>query len=94
MALIATGKLSWIQWRWLPYAGALAYPLYLLHQDIGRKLIGFLEPHLSPYAVLAGAVATMLVAAWLVHRYVERPAARLLKQGMARAAAQVRAATP
>ncbi|WP_079063734.1 acyltransferase family protein [Streptomyces sp. NRRL F-4489] len=94
MALVATGRLTWMQWRWLPYAGALTYPLYLLHQNIGRKLIGLLEPRLPSYGVLAAAVAALLVAAWLVHRCVERPAARWLKTGLTRAAARVRAATP
>ncbi|MET9361845.1 acyltransferase [Streptomyces sp. NPDC006632] len=91
MALVATGGLSWITWRWLPYAGALTYPLYLLHEDIGRKIIQGLEPHLSPYAVLAFTIAVMLVASWLVHRAVERPLAKRIKRGLTQALSQVRA---
>ncbi|MCX5203540.1 acyltransferase [Streptomyces sp. NBC_00237] len=94
MALVATGRLTWIQWRWLPYAGALTYPLYLLHQNIGRQIIQALESSLSPYAVLGAAIGSLLVASWLVHRLVERPVGRLLTQGMRKAAAQVRAADP
>ncbi|WP_050514864.1 acyltransferase [Streptomyces rimosus] len=90
MALAALGKLSWITWRWLPYAGALTYPLYLLHQNIGRKIIGGLEPHLSPYAVLAVVTGVLLTVSWLVHRFVERPMSKWLKQHLLRAAAQVR----
>src|SRR3712207_9468424 len=32
---IAQGRLDWMQWRWLTYAGALTYPFYLLLQMIG-----------------------------------------------------------
>ncbi|MFI5806611.1 acyltransferase family protein [Streptomyces sp. NPDC051561] len=91
MTLVATGRLTWIQWRWLPYAGALTYPLYLLHQNIGRRIIRLLEPHLTPYAVLTLAVLTLLTASWLVHLLVEKPVGRRLKHGMTKAASQVRA---
>ncbi|MFE0509107.1 acyltransferase family protein [Streptomyces sp. NPDC058964] len=83
VALVATTKLSRISWRWPAGAGALTYPLYLLHQVIGRELFGLLSPHAPPGALLALVVAAMLVLAWLVHRYVERPLGRRLKQGLA-----------
>ncbi|MBD0741024.1 acyltransferase [Streptomyces sp. CBMA152] len=83
MALVATGKLSGITWRWLPYAGALTYPLYLLHEVIGRELFSSLSPRVPAYALLCSVIVTMLCAAWLVHRYVERPLGRRLKQGLA-----------
>ncbi|MGW3622395.1 acyltransferase family protein [Streptomyces sp. NPDC000880] len=79
MALVATGKLGWMKWRWLPYAGALTYPLYLLHQYIGWELIGALGDRLPPYTVLALVTGGMLVASWLVHRLIERPVGRLLR---------------
>ncbi|MFE9410544.1 acyltransferase family protein [Streptomyces sp. NPDC006704] len=93
MALVATDRLSWIKWRWLPYAGALTYPLYLLHQEIGRKIIHGLEPHMSPYAVLGVTIAIMLLAAWLVHRLIERPLSKKLKRGLTQALSQVRSAS-
>lgn len=82
MGLVATGKLSWIQWRWLPYAGALTYPLYLLHEYIGWEIIGSLSPHVKPVPLVSGVIVLMLVASWLVHRYVERPLGKRLKQGL------------
>lgn len=83
MALVATGKLSGVSWRWLPYAGALTYPLYLLHENIGREIFTALSPQVPPYVLLCSVIVTMLGAAWLVHRYVERPLGRRLKQGLA-----------
>jgi peptidoglycan/LPS O-acetylase OafA/YrhL len=39
MALVALRLLDRVQWRWLTVAGALTYPLYLMHQVIGFSLI-------------------------------------------------------
>ncbi|OJF11228.1 acyltransferase family protein [Couchioplanes caeruleus] len=84
MAIAATGRLSRVRGRWLTVAGALTYPLYLLHEYIGWTLIAALHPFLPRYAVLATVVAVVTVAAWLLHRYAERPAARLLRRHLTR----------
>lgn len=84
MALIACGKLSGITWRWLPYAGSLTYPLYLLHENIGREMFSLLEDRVPVHVLIASVTLAVLIAAWLVHRFVERPVGRLLKQGLAR----------
>ncbi|MEV1063358.1 acyltransferase [Streptomyces sp. NPDC050263] len=85
MALVATGRLNWMQWRWLPYAGAVTYPLYLMHQYMGWELIRALGDRLSPYQVLAVVLGGMLVASWLVHRLIERPVSRLLRRRLSTA---------
>ncbi len=85
MALVATGKLNWMKWRWLPYAGAVTYPLYLMHQYIGWEIIGALKDRLSPYQVLALTISAMLTASWLVHRLIERPVSRLLRRRLSSA---------
>ncbi|MEV4639718.1 acyltransferase [Actinoplanes sp. NPDC049548] len=84
MAVVATGRLSGVRWRWLTVAGALTYPLYLLHEYIGWTLIAALHPLLPRHATLAIVVALVMAAAWLLHRYVERPAARLLRRHLTR----------
>ncbi|MFI6687904.1 acyltransferase family protein [Streptomyces sp. NPDC050485] len=75
----ALGKLSFLNWRRLTAAGALTYPLYLLHEFIGWTVITHLRHRMPPYLLLATLVAGMLAAAWAVHRLVERPVARRLK---------------
>ncbi|MFI5494992.1 acyltransferase family protein [Actinoplanes sp. NPDC051859] len=84
LALVATGKLARIRGRWLTVAGALTYPLYLIHEYIGWTLIALLHPHLPRYATLAAVVTVVTLAAWLIHRYAERPAAKLLRQHLNR----------
>lgn len=84
MALIATGKLSGIQWRWLPIAGALTYPLYLLHQVIGWEFISYFAPRgVDPWVLLGSLIAGMLVLSYLVHKMVEKPLSRYLKRRLA-----------
>ncbi|CAM5531022.1 MULTISPECIES: acyltransferase family protein [Streptomyces] len=79
MALVATGKLSWCTWRWLPIAGALTYPLYLLHEYIGWEIIRHFSTRLPHHTLLIATVTAMLLAAHLIHRCVERPVSRWLK---------------
>ncbi|WP_424215119.1 acyltransferase family protein [Streptomyces sp. BI20] len=83
MALVALGKFSWVNWRWLPFAGSLTYPLYLLHENIGHELFHLFEDRVPTHLLLGSVLAGMLIAAWLVHRWVERPVGRLLKRGLA-----------
>ncbi|MEV7179070.1 acyltransferase [Kitasatospora sp. NPDC093679] len=92
VAAAALGAFDRIQWKWLTVAGALTYPLYLLHQMIGWQLITRLSRRLAPYPTFFTAVAIMLLAAWLVHRLVERPLAPIMKRKMEAAFQQVRAA--
>jgi peptidoglycan/LPS O-acetylase OafA/YrhL len=90
MALVALGRLDWVRGRWLTIAGALTYPLYLLHGSIGYVLLARLHRHVSRWPLLIGLVAAMLVAAWLVHRFIERPLAPLVRRWLTDALAQVR----
>jgi peptidoglycan/LPS O-acetylase OafA/YrhL len=83
MSAIALGRLSWIRWRWLTTAGLLTYPLYLIHETNGWTLIRALHGLFPRYVTLALVVVAVLVAAWLLHRLVERPVARLLKRQLA-----------
>jgi peptidoglycan/LPS O-acetylase OafA/YrhL len=76
----ALGAFRWVRWKRLAAAGALTYPLYLLHQEIGWMALMKLHGTMDPYLLLALLAGGMLSAAWLVHRLVERPAARLLRR--------------
>jgi len=79
---IALGLTDRLDWRHLGTAGALTYPFYLLHQRIGYVLIRTAHQHtgLPAPVLIAGAVVVLLGAAWLVHRFVERPLAPLLRR--------------
>ncbi|GAA0482401.1 acyltransferase [Paractinoplanes deccanensis] len=79
LAAIALGWTSRIRWRALTTAGLLTYPFYLLHQNIGFLLIHATHDRAPHWLVLAGTITVMLLAAWLVHRWIERPLAAHLR---------------
>ncbi|GHD13406.1 acyltransferase [Zhihengliuella salsuginis] len=70
----------------LAVAGALTYPVYLLHQMWGWWGIGVLAEHLPPPLTLAVVMLTVLGAAYAVHRWVERPLGRPLAEAVTRGA--------
>ncbi|BAL92950.1 putative acyltransferase [Actinoplanes missouriensis 431] len=90
MLLLALGKFNRIQWRWLTTAGILTYPVYLLHQAIGLTVLHGLKDQLPALPLALGVMAMMLVFAWLVHRFAERPLARVLGRAMDRGIADLR----
>jgi peptidoglycan/LPS O-acetylase OafA/YrhL len=57
-------------------AGAVSYPLYLLHQSLGYRLVaGMVAGGLTPVAAIAITAIGMVAAAWALSRTVE-PAGR------------------
>jgi peptidoglycan/LPS O-acetylase OafA/YrhL len=91
-ALVTVVALGWtdrLRHRWLTVAGSLTYPLYLIHLEIGWTTIRLLDGRVPPWPLLSGLIAAMLVLAWLVHRFVERPVARLMKPALTRALADL-----
>lgn len=69
--------------RWVPASrtvlmiGGLTYPLYLVHQNAGHRMIDTLAPLIGPWAALAVTLALALGFAWAVWRWAE-PAGRQL----------------
>jgi peptidoglycan/LPS O-acetylase OafA/YrhL len=82
---VALGLFSWANWGWLTTAGALTYPLYLLHEVIGWTLIKRFHEVLPHKVLLLTVVGAMLALSWLVHRLIERPLAPRLKRWLKRA---------
>ncbi|WBB71603.1 acyltransferase [Micromonospora sp. WMMD1128] len=92
MAAVALGRFGWVRWSWVATAGALTYPLYLIHQTLGIALIQRAQDHLSPWLLIGAVFAGLLLAAWLIHRFVERPVARWMKPRLTAAVRQAREA--
>ncbi|MGE7438389.1 acyltransferase family protein [Kitasatospora sp. NPDC001175] len=92
MAGVALGWFDRIDWRWLTTAGAVTYPLYLLHEYIGWAVIDQLRFRVNPWLLAGGLLVVMIAASWLVHRFVERPVSRWMKRHLRNSFARVRAA--
>jgi peptidoglycan/LPS O-acetylase OafA/YrhL len=90
MILVATGRLDRVDWPWLVTAGALTYPLYLVHQSLGVTVISRLHGVLPAWLLLAGLIGALLGLAWLIHRFVERPLAARMKRASAVSLAALR----
>lgn len=87
---IALGACDRIRWKWLTTAGALTYPLYLIHLNIGMTLIHHFRNRIPAPVLVASVTALMLLTAWLIHRIVERPLGKWLRDTMRRGIDDVR----
>ena len=82
MGLIATGRLSWIRGKWTIVLGAVTYPLYLIHQDIGYAVLNRLDRRVDAHILLITLILAMIAIAWLIHQIVEKPLAPKLRNGL------------
>lgn len=94
MVAVSLGWFRWVRWRGLVTVGALTYPLYLLHHNIGLTAIKKLHDRMPPWLLLAAAVAGVLLLSYLTYRLVERPLAKRLRRGLRDGFAKIRAAEP
>ena len=72
MILVASKKTSSVlrgNWALL---GALTYPLYLLHQNIGYILLNALHTRVNSYLALLLTIVLALFASYAVHRLIEK----------------------
>ncbi|WP_052961469.1 MULTISPECIES: acyltransferase family protein [unclassified Leucobacter] len=84
VALITLTPLAHRGWRWMTYAGALTYPLYLIHEQWGRWIIETLHAEIPPIALLGLTVLACLLLAAAIERWVERPLRPILRRGLDR----------
>lgn len=92
MVGISLGLTDRVRWKWLVTAGTMTYPLYLTHYAIGTTLINRLRDTMDPRLLLVAVLAGFLLLAYVIHRFVERPLARLLKRGLESAFVRLRTA--
>jgi len=57
-------------------AGALTYPLYLVHAHVGYMALSMFATEEDKWLVYPAVVASMLLVAYLLHRLIERPLQR------------------
>ncbi|MEO7494677.1 MAG: acyltransferase, partial [Massilia sp.] len=82
MLLIASRRTGAIaSYRW-PLAGAVSYPLYLLHQNLGYLVFDRLYPAINTHALLWGTIVLVVGAAYAVHALVERRLALRVKSAL------------
>ena len=77
--LIVFRKIDLHRYSGLAWLGTLTYPLYLLHHNIGFILYQHLGNKVDKYVLLIGITSFMLLLAYLLHLYLEKPLSRYLK---------------
>jgi peptidoglycan/LPS O-acetylase OafA/YrhL len=84
VALITTTPLRHAGWKWMSIAGALTYPLYLVHEMWGWWIIKSLRETIGTWPSVALATASTLTMAWLIHKLIERRFASKLNKTLLR----------
>jgi peptidoglycan/LPS O-acetylase OafA/YrhL len=72
--LIALNKTQFLQLRFFSILGAITYPLFLLHQNIG--FIAFTYVPINKYLLLGLLLVVMFAVSYLIYRFVEKPFAK------------------
>ena len=90
MVAVALGATDRVRWKWLVTAGALTYPLYLIHYAAGTAMINRLRDTMDARLLVVVVLAGFLALSWLVHRFVERPLAGMVKRGLDTSFARMR----
>ncbi|MES2537882.1 MAG: acyltransferase [Pseudomonadota bacterium] len=83
--LVATKRTGVIGKKDWAAIGALTYPLYLLHQNIGYMIFNIAYPSMNEHVVLWGTMFLMLALAYLVNVLVEQRYANSLKNFLSQA---------
>ena len=75
-----TGRLVFLRGRGIVWLGAISYPLYLLHQNIGYVIIQYSYGFgLGAWAAICVAGLGVLALAWAVTVWIEQPAMRFIR---------------
>ncbi|MFF3748043.1 acyltransferase family protein [Streptomyces kronopolitis] len=90
LGAVALGVCDRIHWKWLTTAGALTYPLYLIHMSIGMTLIHHYRNTIPAPPLVASVTALMFATAWLIHHLIERPLGKWLRTTLHRGLDDVR----
>lgn len=80
VALVTVTPLARLRWSWLTVAGALTYPLYLIHEGVGWFLMAHVD--LNRWVEFGLALVASLAVAALLHYGIERPLAPRIRRSV------------
>ncbi len=83
--MASTGRLRLLVSPVTLWLGAISYPLYLLHTNLGRKALTFLHAEgWSPIAAVLVTLPCVLALATAVHYFIEQPAMLVVRDWYSR----------
>lgn len=77
--LIAFNKIQLGQWAFYSVLGGITYPLYLIHGRAGKIVIDGLANYMPMIWAVVLTACLMLVAAYVIYRYIETPLIKRFK---------------
>lgn len=80
--------------NWLTYAGALTYPLYLIHEHWGWWIITWASPVYGQWLALGMAFCFAILSAMLIEKFIERRLGPLLLKSTRKSMARVSVLEP
>jgi peptidoglycan/LPS O-acetylase OafA/YrhL len=81
ISLKRTSSFGRRDWLWL---GALSYPLYLIHQNVGFMIFNIAYPAINPHVLFWGTVLLAIGIAYVIHAGIEKRCAPPLKASLVR----------
>lgn len=78
--LIIFDKLTCFRSSWAFRIGALTYPLYLIHQNLGFMFFTYFDGVFNKYVLLMMAILLVLAISWLIHVLIEKKLGSKLKK--------------
>lgn len=79
-AAIAANRTAFLRQRALIWLGSISYPLYLIHQYAGFAVMDALQiAGIPPLVAITVALTLVLSAAWMITRFIERPALHIIR---------------
>lgn len=69
--MVALGKTTLIDRKGMLLFGAMTYPLYLIHQNIGYMIFNEFGESINKYVLLLLTISLMMLASYVIHRSIE-----------------------
>jgi peptidoglycan/LPS O-acetylase OafA/YrhL len=80
MLLVATNRLGFLnRVNWFAL-GALTYPLYLLHQNLGYIVFNHFHDKINAHILFWSVVVMAVLLAYAIYQWIEKPTSRRLKR--------------
>ena len=79
-SLVIFGKMKFLSHPALLFLGAISYPLYLVHQNIGYSIMRYLYSLDFPFLLTALiAIIISIFLATILNKFIEKPATKLIR---------------